>query len=61
MQSDDLPLVNPEDPITDVIVRISSSVYGLVPVVDNGQNIIGVITDGDIRELEKHLMILFLY
>lgn len=47
------PIVKPNDSIKSVIVEISSKRLGATAVVDNG-NLVGVITDGDLRRmLEK--------
>lgn len=47
------PLVSPKDVIAKVIVEISSNRMGATAVVDQGQ-IVGIITDGDLRRmLEK--------
>lgn len=47
------PQVKPDDDIKTVIIEISSKRLGATAVVDNG-NLVGVITDGDIRRmLEK--------
>jgi arabinose-5-phosphate isomerase len=48
MKSDNLPLVNEESAITEVIEKISSARLGLV-VVMHQDAIQGIITDGDIR------------
>ena len=46
--------ISPDAPIKDVIIEISQNRLGVVVVIDN-ENILGVITDGDIRRmLEKH-------
>lgn len=47
------PVVKPDDSIKSVIMEISSKRLGATAVVDNG-NLVGVITDGDLRRmLEK--------
>lgn len=47
------PEVKPEDTIKSVIIEISSKRLGAAAVVENG-NLVGVITDGDLRRmLEK--------
>ncbi len=48
MRRDNLPIVLPYDGVKTVIQRVSKETMGLVVVVENN-NIIGVITDGDIR------------
>jgi len=48
------PRISASAPIKDVIIEISQNRLGVVVVID-GENILGVITDGDIRRmLEKH-------
>ncbi|RMG81785.1 MAG: KpsF/GutQ family sugar-phosphate isomerase [Bacteroidetes bacterium] len=44
------PMVKPDTPLQDVIVEISSKRLGAAAVVDN-DNVVGIITDGDIRRL----------
>lgn len=50
----DKPNISPDASVKDVIVEISKNRLGAVVVIDNG-NILGIITDGDIRRmLEQH-------
>jgi len=50
----ELPLVGPDAPLKDVIIEISSKRLGCTAVVDNDKNLLGIITDGDLRRmLEK--------
>ncbi len=52
---DNPPVVNPDANIKDVIMEISSKRLGAAVVIDKQQNIIGIVTDGDLRRmLEKH-------
>lgn len=44
------PQVNKDTNVKDVIVEISEKMLGVTAVVDN-QNIVGIITDGDIRRM----------
>jgi len=44
------PIVSPDTKITDVILTISSSRLGATAVVNNGE-LIGIITDGDLRRM----------
>ena len=44
------PQVTEESSIRDVIISISASSHGIT-VVTNGETIIGVITDGDLRRM----------
>lgn len=50
-----LPLVSPDDPMSKVISQMTSKdVRGVAGVIDAQENLIGIITDGDIRRrLEK--------
>jgi arabinose-5-phosphate isomerase len=49
-----LPLVRAESPLKDVIMEISSKRLGCTAVVDSDRNLLGIITDGDLRRmLEK--------
>lgn len=51
----ELPLVGPDAPLKDVIIEISSKRLGCTAVVDNDKNLLGIITDGDLRRmLEKN-------
>ncbi|PZR40107.1 MAG: D-arabinose 5-phosphate isomerase [Azospira oryzae] len=52
----ELPLVAPLASIREVIVQISSKRLGAAAVVDDHKNLLGIITDGDLRRmLEKEL------
>ena len=54
MRKHDLPVVAPDCSATEMIHRISKGGLGLIIIVDNG-NILGVVTDGDIRRaMEKY-------
>ena len=48
MRSNDLPLVGPDCGAVEMIHKVSRGGLGLIIIVDNGQ-IIGIVTDGDIR------------
>ena len=45
-----LPKVNPNSKIKDVIIEISEKRLGFTAVIDN-KKVIGVITDGDLRRM----------
>lgn len=49
MHTDGLPLVSPDTPMADVVLEISARSLGCAGVVDAGQRLIGIITDGDLR------------
>lgn len=48
------PLVETDSSIKQVIVEISSKRVGATAVVDKSGNIVGIITDGDIRRMLEH-------
>lgn len=48
--SQNKPEVSPESGIRDVIISVSGSKHGITVVIEN-ENIMGVITDGDIRRM----------
>jgi arabinose-5-phosphate isomerase len=50
---DDVPVVAPETPMTDVIYEMSSKKLGITTVQRDGQ-LCGVISDGDLRRLLEH-------
>ncbi len=51
---DALPKVAPEAPMMRAVIEISSKRLGLAIVVDAGQRMLGIVTDGDIRRgIEK--------
>ncbi len=45
------PLVNPAASIKEVIIEITKKRLGTVAVIDSSKEIIGIITDGDIRRM----------
>ncbi|MFT5675749.1 MAG: arabinose-5-phosphate isomerase [Paraglaciecola sp.] len=46
-----LPLVEPEQTISDVLLEISRKGLGMAGVVDNAGKLIGIFTDGDLRRV----------
>jgi len=49
-----LPAVSADTPLKDVIIEISSKRLGCTAVLDGNKNLLGIITDGDLRRmLEK--------
>lgn len=47
--------VSPKDMLSDVIIRISQGKKGLVVALDEQKNVVGIITDGDVRRaMQKH-------
>ncbi|MEM8656974.1 MAG: KpsF/GutQ family sugar-phosphate isomerase [Pseudomonadota bacterium] len=55
-KAEDLPLVGPEAPMSEVLLEITSKNFGLAGVVDKEGGLIGVITDGDLRRNMGDLM-----
>ncbi|KQN38620.1 D-arabinose 5-phosphate isomerase [Pedobacter sp. Leaf41] len=49
--SNEKPSINPSASVKDVLIEISKNRLGAVAVVDEGNSVIGVITDGDIRRM----------
>jgi len=49
--SNQLPQVKPEALLRDVILEISSKRLGATAVVDENTNLLGIITDGDLRRM----------
>jgi arabinose-5-phosphate isomerase len=47
----ELPIVSPEASLKDVIIEISSKRLGCTAVVDTKNNLLGIITDGDLRRM----------
>ena len=51
-----LPNVSADTPLKDVIIEISSKRLGCTSVLDGNENLLGIITDGDLRRmLEKNI------
>ena len=46
---DDMPLVGPDTPMSDVLVTITSKSFGCAGVCDGEGSLVGIITDGDLR------------
>ena len=46
-----IPIINKDAPLKDVIMEISSKKLGIVIVVDQDDKVLGIITDGDLRRL----------
>ena len=45
----ELPLVYPEEKMSEVLIKITQKSFGCVGVIDKNKNLIGIITDGDLR------------
>lgn len=50
---EDVPVVSPDTPMTDVIYEMSSKKLGMTTVQERGR-LVGVISDGDLRRLLEH-------
>ena len=49
--NNELPMVSPSALLKDVIIEISSKRLGCTAVVDEDKNLLGIITDGDLRRM----------
>ncbi len=49
--NNELPIVGPNTPLKDVILEISSKRLGCTAVIDDKSNLLGIITDGDLRRM----------
>ena len=52
------PTVNAESLLKDVIIEITKKRLGVTVVLDNDKNIIGIITDGDLRRMLEKICIM---
>ena len=48
------PMVNSDASLKDIIVEISEKRMGATAVIDEAENVLGIITDGDIRRMLEH-------
>ncbi|WP_282605905.1 SIS domain-containing protein [Pelagibius sp. Alg239-R121] len=46
---DELPLCDPETAVSDAILLMTGGGFGCVGVTDGSENLIGIVTDGDLR------------
>ncbi|MCW8090448.1 KpsF/GutQ family sugar-phosphate isomerase [Alteromonas sp. ASW11-130] len=51
LRGEDLPLVSPDDKITDALLEISKKGLGMTGVIDQQNRLIGIFTDGDLRRI----------
>ncbi|MCW5909495.1 MAG: KpsF/GutQ family sugar-phosphate isomerase [Cyclobacteriaceae bacterium] len=51
ISNNQLPKVKPDTLLRDVIIEISSKRLGATAVVDDASNLLGIITDGDLRRM----------
>lgn len=49
MMSDELPIVSPDDLLSDAIITMTHGKKGQVVALDGNQRVVGIITDGDLR------------
>ncbi len=49
MKRDNLPIADLNSPVKEVLVEMSSGMFGMVVIVDHSNKVLGVITDGDLR------------
>lgn len=54
MRSDDLPMIRPEMPLGEAVIHVSKGRLGLC-VITEGERILGIITDGDVRRAMQNL------
>ncbi|MGB9852441.1 MAG: KpsF/GutQ family sugar-phosphate isomerase [Candidatus Kapaibacteriota bacterium] len=48
-KGENLPIVKPEDSFREAVIEITNKKLGCVCVVENGNKLVGIITDGDVR------------
>ena len=53
---DELPLVKPSMPMSEVVPYMTSKTFGVAGVIDGAGNLIGVVTDGDLRRHIANLL-----
>lgn len=49
MMSDELPIVSPDDLLSDAIITMTHGKKGQVVALDSNKRVVGIITDGDLR------------
>ncbi len=52
-KDEELPLVYPETPLKETVIVMSEKGFGASLVIDNDKNLVGIITDGDLRRFIK--------
>ncbi|NPA13100.1 MAG: KpsF/GutQ family sugar-phosphate isomerase [Aquificae bacterium] len=50
---EEIPVVSPETPLTETVIVMSEKGFGTALVVDKDGNLIGIITDGDLRRFVR--------
>jgi arabinose-5-phosphate isomerase len=48
-KGDELPLVKPATPMSDVVLVMTNKTFGVAGVVDDDNRLVGIVTDGDLR------------
>jgi arabinose-5-phosphate isomerase len=51
-----LPLVDPDMPMSETLLVMSSKGFGIAAVIDRDGTLMGIVTDGDLRRNMAHLM-----
>jgi arabinose-5-phosphate isomerase len=46
---DEVPVTNPDTPMSDTILTMTNKTFGIAGVVDDHGDLIGIVTDGDLR------------
>ena len=54
MRSDELPTIGPDVPLGEAVIHVSKGRLGLC-VITEGEHILGIITDGDVRRAMQNL------
>lgn len=49
LQGDDIPMVHPKSSATESFITLNEKNIGVVLVVDEDKNVLGIVTDGDVR------------
>lgn len=60
MRTNDLPVIEPDMPLGEAIILISRGKLGL-GIVMEGDQVMGIVTDGDVRRATEHLRERFFY
>lgn len=60
MRSEDLPVMSPSLPMGETIMRVSEGRLGLCVALDENEQVVGLITDGDVRRAMQSLKDKFL-
>lgn len=55
MRSEELPVISPDTHLGEALITMSSGKLGLAVVIDDDENIAGIVTDGDVRRATERL------